>query len=137
MCLCVYMSVCCLSRLRSREREVVVYYDNADILCVCVYMCVTSRLRSRERDVVATRFLHRRQELRLASCTNRFSDRYDAPLERKRLGKFFPGYALTDVYPRKNLGLRWARSILPTKFLKVRSALRDTPFTCQNLPVKT
>ena len=44
-------------------------------VCVCVCLFVPlfvslSRLRSRELDVVAPRFFHRREELRLASCTN-------------------------------------------------------------------
>ena len=54
-------------------------------VCVCVSVCVSVclfYLRSREREVVSPLFLHRREELRLASCTDRFSGRYDAPLER-------------------------------------------------------
>ena len=76
----------------------------------CLSICL-SHARSRERDIVAPHFLHQHEELRLASCTNHFSSRYDTLLERERLWKFFRGYALTAVYPRKNFRLRWARSI--------------------------
>ena len=96
---------------------IVIYYNNAGILCVCVclFVCL-SHLRPRERDVIAPRFLHWREELCLANCTNRFSSRYDAPFETKRHWKFFRGYALTAVYPCKNFRLQWARSVLPMKF---------------------
>ena len=97
-------------------------------------MCVSvslSRLRSRELDVVVLRFLHRREELRLASCTNCFSRRYDAPLGRKKLWKFFRHYALRRPYtPVKTSGYDPAYEILEG------SVLRDTLFTCQNLPIR-
>ena len=57
-------------------------------VCVCLSVCLFYS-RSRERDVVAPRFLHRREELRLASCTNRFSSRNDAPLGTKKALKVF------------------------------------------------
>ena len=81
------------------------------VLCLCVCVCLSvcpSHTRSREWKVAAPRFLYQREELHLASCTNRFSSRYDTPLERKRLWEFFQGYVLTAVYPRKNFRLRWA-----------------------------
>ena len=99
-----------------------IHYHNTGIRCVCLSVCLfvcLSHLKSREWDVVVPCFLHRREELCLASCTNRFSSQYDAPLERKRLRNFFRGYALTAVYPDKNFQLQWAWSILPTKLYKV------------------
>ena len=40
-------------------------YNNTGILCVCVFLFVClSRLRSRERDVVAPRPVHRRESIR-------------------------------------------------------------------------
>ena len=93
------------------------YINTGTVLCVCVCVSVClSHTRSRERKVVAPRFLHWHEKLCLATCTNRFSSWYDAPLERKRLWKFFRGYVLTAVYPCKNFQLQWARAILPTKF---------------------
>ena len=96
-------------------------------VCVCLSVCL-SRLRSRERDVRAPRFLHRRKELHMASCTNRFSKRYDAPLERKVFGPF-PRLRVDGRVPRKDF-----------RFYKVLkgSVLRDTPFTYTtlNLPVR-
>ena len=64
---------------------------------MCLFICL-SLLRSREWDVVVLCFLHQREELHLASCTNCFSSRYNTLLERKRLWKFFRGYALTRPY---------------------------------------
>ena len=96
-------------------------------MLVCVSVCV-SHLRSREQDVIAPRFLHRREELCLASCTNCFSSRYNAPLERKRLWKFFRGYALMALYHIKTSGYDLAYEIVEGL------ALSDMPFMCQNLP---
>ena len=81
-------------------------------MCVCVCVCVClSCQRSRERDVVAPRPLHRREELHLASCTNRFLCRYDTPLERKKHWKFFSlgptRWWRAIVYSRK-----WGETVL-------------------------
>ena len=66
-----------------------IYYNNTGILCVSVCLCVClSHLRSCEREAIVPRFLHLHEELHLASCTNRFSSRYNAPLERKGFGSF-------------------------------------------------
>ena len=90
-------------------------------MCVCVSVCL-SYLRSCERDVVALHFLHCREEFHLASCTNCFSSRYDTPLERKRLWKFFQGYALTAIYSHKKLPVTMGtiNPAYPTQKLPVR-----------------
>ena len=62
----------------------IILYINTGTVFVCMCVCLP-HARSRERKVASPCFLHRREELRLASCTNHVSSRYNAPLGRKRL----------------------------------------------------
>ena len=57
-----------------------------------------------------------REELRLASCKNGFSSRYDALLERKRLYNFFRDYALTRVYTPVNISVNTTGTINPAAY---------------------
>ena len=54
-----------------------VLYNNTGILCVCVCVFVPSEISWMGHCSAAP--LHRREALRLASCTNRSSSRYDTP----------------------------------------------------------
>ena len=84
-------------------REIFLHINTGTVF-VRVSVCLP-HARSRERKVVSLRFLHRPEEFRLASCTNRFSRRYDPPLGRKGFGSF-PRLRVDGRIPREDFRLQ-------------------------------